>query len=88
MTHILLLSDIDEGLKMMKYALNHPWKFVSYKKAYLAGLVQVIIVISVELSTFYILIFQSDHIFDILANYVIVLVIADFGSNFADIETV
>ena len=72
----------------MKYALNHPWKFVSYKKAYLAGLVQVIIVISVELSTFYILIFQSDHIFDILANYVIVLVIADFGSNFADIETV
>ena len=29
-THILLLDAIDEGLRLMKYSLNHPWKFVNY----------------------------------------------------------
>ena len=85
-THILLLDNIDEGLRLMKYALNHPWKFTSWKKAFLAGLIQFVVVVTVEVSTFYILVFASDSIFDILANYAIVLVIADFGKNFASIE--
>ena len=74
------------GFQLMKYALNHPWKFTSYSTAYLAGLIQVIVVIAVEGATFYILVFASDAVFDVLANYAIVLVIADFGKNFATIE--
>uniref|UniRef100_A0A7S3MJ69 Uncharacterized protein n=1 Tax=Favella ehrenbergii TaxID=182087 RepID=A0A7S3MJ69_9SPIT len=86
-THILLAEELKEGLAIMKYALNHPWKFVSYEKAFCAGLVQAGVVVAVEISTFYILVFSSDTIFDILANYAIVLVIADFGKNFATIES-
>jgi len=41
---------------------------------------------TVELATFFILVFASDTVFDVLANYAIVLVIADFGKNFATIE--
>lgn len=70
----------------MKYAVNHPWKFTSYKTAFLAGLLQAGVVVAVEISTFYILIFASGAVFDVLANYAIVLVIADFGTNFAGIE--
>lgn len=29
-THILLIEEMGVGIKLMKYALNHPWKFVSY----------------------------------------------------------
>ena len=86
-THILLVGDIDEGLRLMKYALNHPWKFTSWEKAFFAGFVQFCVIVAVECATFYILIFASDTIFDILANYAIVLVIADFGKNFASIES-
>ena len=85
-THILLQEDMQGGLALMKYALNHPWKFVSYARAFFAGFIQVAVVIIVELTTFYILVFASDHVFDILANYAIVLVIADFSKNFASIE--
>ena len=65
----------------MKYALNHPWKFTSYKTAFFAGLIQVLVIVAVESATFYILVFASDAVFDVLANYAIVLVIADFKSG-------
>lgn len=44
------------------------------------------VIVAVEVSTFFILVFASDSVFDVLANYAIVLVIADFGKNFASIE--
>ena len=74
------------GYQLMKYALNHPWKFTSYKTAFFAGLIQVLVIVAVESATFYILVFASDAVFDVLANYAIVLVIADFSKNFAAIE--
>lgn len=73
-------------MRLMKYALNHPWKFVSYKMAFFSGFLHTSATIIVECSTFYILMFASYDIFDILANYAIVLVIADFGKNFSSIE--
>lgn len=29
--HLLLQPELSQGMSMMKYALNHPWKFVSYR---------------------------------------------------------
>ena len=34
----------------MKYALSHPWKFQSINLAFLAGLAQVQVVLTIELS--------------------------------------
>ena len=77
---------MNAGFYMMKYALNHPWKFTNYSMAYFAGLMQIVVVVAVEISVFYVLVFTTDKIFDTLANYAIVLVIADFGRNFTIVE--
>lgn len=70
----------------MKYALNHPWKFNRHNLAILTGLMGITVAVIIELTTFYILAYQSDSAFDILANYAIVLVIVDFDSNFYSFE--
>ena len=36
--HFLIDSDLVQGLNMMKYALNHPWKFRRWYMAFLIGL--------------------------------------------------
>ena len=71
---------------MMKYAVNHPWKFRDYKLAWFAGFMLVSVSILIEIVTFFVLLFDTDAIFDVLGNYAIVLVIADFGSNFYALE--
>lgn len=70
---------MQSGFGMMKYAVNHPWKFRSVNLAFFTGFIQIVMGVMVELATCLILIFASETIFDILANYVIVLVIADFS---------
>ena len=42
--------------------------------------------ILIEIATFFVLLFDTDEIFDVLGNYAIVLIIADFGSNFYALE--
>lgn len=34
---------------MMKYAVNHPWKFVNYRHAFFSGFLQTVIVVGVEI---------------------------------------
>ena len=72
---------------MMKFAVNHPWKFRSYKIAFLVGFAQLAMGVVVESATCLVLLFASESIFDVLANYIIVLVIADFGGNFYQINS-
>jgi len=72
---------------MMKFAVNHPWKFRSYKIAFFVGFAQLGMGMVVESATCLVLLFASDSIFDVLANYIIVLVIADFGGNFYKINS-
>lgn len=87
LTHILLQEQMVQGVSMMKFAVNHPWKFRRYELAFTVGLMQVLMVIMVEATTCLILIFASERLFDVLANYIIVLVIADFSANFYSINT-
>ena len=35
--HVSLVDEVYEGLEIMKFACNHPYKFHSYFLAYLAG---------------------------------------------------
>ena len=80
--HVSLSGEMKQGLINMKYAVNHPWKFVDFKLACLTGLLQVIAVVCTELATYYMLLFAADAMLDVLANYAIVLVIVDFGGYF------
>ena len=36
--HITLVTEIKQAFKMMRYSLNHPWKFQSWITAYMIGL--------------------------------------------------
>ena len=86
LTHILLQENINGGMSKMKFAMNQHWKFSDWKLAFLVGFMQWSMVFIVEVATCIVLIFKSDNVFDILANYVIVLVIADFGENFFSVN--
>ena len=45
---------------MMKYAVNHPWKFRNQHLAFLCGAMQFSITIIVELSNIYIVLANSE----------------------------
>ena len=47
--HISLQDETKQGLAMMKYAMNHPWKFRSWRGAFGVGLAQTFVVMSVEI---------------------------------------
>ena len=80
--HILIVSELDQALKMMKYALNHPWKFRSFHLAFLTGLLQFTICVIIEASNVYVLLAKSGTQFDTVANFVIMLVVAEFDNFF------
>lgn len=66
---------------MMKYALNHPWKFRDWRAAYSIGLSQTIVVMSVEAVN--LLILQTNGtIMDIIMNFLALVVIAEFDDYF------
>lgn len=48
--HILMKDEFDQSINMMKYALNHPWKFRNYRIAFLTGLFQLSISVIIEIS--------------------------------------
>jgi len=45
---------------MMKYAVNHPWKFRHYRLAFLTGLMQFMISIAIEVSNVYVVLANSE----------------------------
>ena len=66
---------------MMKYALNHPWKFRDWRAAFSVGLSQTIVVMSVEFVN--LLILQTNGtIMDIIMNFLALVVIAEFDDYF------
>ena len=50
--HMILSPELEQGLSLMKYALNHHWKFINYRHAFLGGLLQVLMVMAVEFVNF------------------------------------
>ena len=67
---------------MMKYSTNHPWKFRNPELAFFTGLLQVAISFMTEICNIFIVLANGDTQFDIIANFIIMLVIADFDQYF------
>ena len=46
--HFILQDEMRQGLAMMKFSLNHHWKFKSMAQAWMIGLAQTTMVVVVE----------------------------------------
>ena len=68
-------------MKMMKYAVNHRWKFTEYKIAFLAGFLQASMVILVECVNFMAII-TNYEIIEIVMDFLALVVIAEFDDFF------
>ena len=73
----------------MKFALNHSWRFDSVALAWMAGLCQVVITISIEL-LLYLLVILSHDLIDVITTFMALFVISKldevFFVEFADSE--
>ena len=67
---------------MMKYCLNHKWKFKNITFPYYIGMMQVIMVVCVETVNILVII-QSNSIMDIVKDFFALAIIADFDDMFA-----
>lgn len=80
--HVLMQKEFEQALNMMKYSANHPWKFRNVSLAFFTGFMQLTISLIIELSNIYIVLANGESQFEIIANFIIMLVIADFDNYF------
>ena len=67
----------------MKYSLNQHYKFHNYFTVFLVYFMRGLIIFGIEIANI-IVIVQSDSIADVIANFVVLTVIAQFGDFFYD----
>ena len=65
----------------MKFACNHPWKFDDYKIAFMAGFLQTITIMAVELVNLLVILMETS-IIEIVMNHMAIVVISQFGNFF------
>ena len=65
---------------MMKYALNHPYRFSSYWLAFFAGLLQVVSSVGIELCNLLVICCVGDAL-GIVSNFVALVIVAEFDNH-------
>ena len=66
---------------MMKYALNHPYKFRAYHHAFFCGLVQFFVAIMCELLN-YLYLMQAEQAIDICSNFLSLYIISQLDEYY------
>ena len=79
--HINLSDELAQGLNIMKYSMNHPWKFKRWHHAFFVGFWQMAILVSVEFVNMMILLTNSS-IVDTLMNFLALTVITEFDDYY------
>ena len=79
--HITLTDEAKQGLNMMKNAVNHHWKFRSWRRAYMVGLFQASVLIFCEAVNL-VLLTTNHSILDIIMNFLAIVVITEFDDFF------
>ena len=79
--HIMTNEEMKNGLRMMKYASNHWWKFKYHRIAFLAGLFQFTALLAIALCN-YLVITISTTTIDVAKDFTALLIIADFDEIF------
>lgn len=75
--HLSLIDEVCSGLDNMKFCLNHPYLFQSYRQAWLAGFLQTLIVVLVEFVNIEIILTSLNPV-DIVYNFIALAIIAEF----------
>lgn len=76
-----MFDECRQGLKIMKFSLNHPNDFAHPKVVYLIGVMQFTMVLTVELANM-LVICGSDTILDVIMNFIALEIIAEFDDFF------
>lgn len=56
--HVAMKDEADLGFKIMKYSMNHPWKFHNWWMAFMVGFYQYTIIVMVEFVSIMVLLLQ------------------------------
>ena len=75
--HLSVVSEVLEGLQMMKYAMNHRHKFQRYFWAFFIGAFKAVAGMGVELVSI-LVICAANSIVDVAMNFIALAIIADF----------
>ena len=79
--HIIINDEIFNGMKMIKYSVNHPWKFSNAKMAFTSGFLQVTAMVLISLIN-YAVIATSNSVIDVAKDFTALMIIADFDDIF------
>ena len=74
--HINLAKELLQSFLIMKFALNHKWKFKQWRYAYFVGLSQMLVVFFVQLVNLG-LIYSDGTALDIIKDFVSLIIIAE-----------
>jgi hypothetical protein len=74
-----LNSEMHQGMNMMKYAMNHPWKFKGPKCAYFVGFLQVFSVFMTA-GVCYLVIVVSDSVLDLAKDFTALIIISEIDN--------
>ena len=80
--HIIMNDEIFNGLKMVKYSVNHPWKFANTKMAFATGFLQAMAMFIISIINFAVSA-SSDSVLDVAKDFTALEIIAQFDDIFA-----
>lgn len=83
--HVIVSEEVANGLKMMKYASNHWWKFSNARLAYVSGFMQMSAMICVAIVNYFVITI-SDNVLDIAKDFTALLIIGEFD-DFLSMKT-
>ena len=73
--HMAFQGELAHAMNMMKFAVNHWWKFDNYRTAFLAGFLQTLSIMYVELVNITVILIQHG-IIEMVMNFMAIVVIA------------
>ena len=85
--HIMISGEFKQAFDMMKYALNHPWKFHSWRQAYFVGFTQFFVLLTFEVLNTAILL-TTESVMDVIMDFVALAVITSFDDYLFSSESV
>ena len=83
--HISCNAEIVNGLKMMKFSVNHHWKFSNYRVAFMAGFAQVMVMFLITIIN-YMVISISDDVITVAKDFTALMIVADFDDIFGSLS--
>jgi len=83
--HISCNYEILNGMVMMKFAVNHYWKFYNYRLAYMSGLLQLVAMILITICS-YLVISIETRTLEITKNFFALMIVSDFDDIFGALQ--